>query len=155
MTAIAFESIALSRTNLIRGTSWGNEFWMSNFTKPTPFFWFLMTPRGYCDYRWSASAFVRNLKISLLVYSHLCTHCTQRMKTVYAPGIVLMGVKVTCYVCVNDWVSDWICEEAWDCLCPRNCSDIRQGQCVCACVCAGCFTVCPGLSLYLLLLSPD
>lgn len=81
---------------------------MSNFTKYTAFFWFLMMARGYCDYRWSASAFECKHKISLLVYSRLCTDSTQQRKTVYAQGIVLVVVKVTHNVC--EWVNEWVTE---------------------------------------------
>lgn len=43
-------------------------------------------------------------KMSLLVYTSMCTYCTQQMKTVYAQGIVLMLVKVT--LCADQSVNE-------------------------------------------------
>lgn len=126
-TAISFQSIALKRTNLIRGTSWRNEFWMSNFTTCTLFFWYLMMPRGYCDYRCSAAEFVCNLKISLLVYYSVFAHTAlSKCEDCLCPMNCADGTEghALC-MCVNEWMTVRLRELAWDCLCPRNCFDIN------------------------------
>lgn len=142
-TAIFFQSIALKRTNLIRGTSWGNEFWMSNFTTCTLFFWYLMMPRGYCDYRCSAAEFVCNLKISLLVYYSVFAHTAlSKCEDCLCPMNCADGTEghALC-MCVNDCKTAWIGMRLFM---PKELFLTLTKVSVYVCVF---FTMCAGLSL--------